>query len=749
MSRESVPTKGRHQMFSLSPRKFHSILILPALVSLLALIGAKVLVNNPPVANDDSYTWHRFGTIGPVLANDFDPDGDRMTASVVTSPSHGSLFGLDGNSFLYGLTDTTFVGTDSFTYRACDPLQACSNIATVTITVVNQAPIGNNDTYTVHGTTTIGPMLANDFDPDGDQISYDPLTFPTHGSLFGQTQPDKKSYTPNQAYVGPDSFTYKVCDSLNLCSAPVTVTINVVNQPPVAADDAYTIRGGGIIGPFLVNDYDSDGDNLNPAPDVLTFPLHGKLYGLEEPDKKSYSATPGFAGTDSFTYRIRDDFWACSAPATVTLTVLPNDGLENCGTGSCQSALGGMPPNDVGEPINVTNGNMYLQQTDYQLPGIGPAINITRTYNSISQRIGLFGKGWSTAFDESIQIYSSTFLRLYAPDGQATNFMRSIDSGPLAAVEGDFHGSLAQNGDGSFRVAFKDGSVHRFSSTGKLLSFTDRMGNQTSVAYDINSRVISITDLFGRVLTVTPDANGRVSAISDAVGNIANYTYGASNELLTVSYPDTSGYHFGYTTANGNLVLASVTDALGNVLESHTYDAQGRALTSERQGGVEHFRLSFVSATETDVTDALGHVTKYFFDKTKGRNVVTSVQGLCSCGSGSQMQSWTYDNQLNVVSHTNALGQIATYTYDASGNELSATGVLGTSSFTYNQFGEVLTATDAMNGVTTNTYDAAGNLLSVTDALNNTTTFTYDPPGELLTMTNALGKVTTLTWDTS
>ena len=202
--------------------------------------------------------------------------------------------------------------------------------------------------------------------------------------------------------------------------------------------------------------------------------------------------------------------------------------------------------------------------------------------------------------------------------------------------------------------------------------------------------------------------------------------------MLTVSYPDTSGYHFSYTTANSNLVLASVTDALGNVLESHTYDAQGRALTSERQGGVEHYNLSFVSDTETDVTDALAHVSKYFFDKTKGRNVVTSVQGLCSCGSGSQTQSWTYDSQLNVISHTNALGQIASYTYDASGNKLSATGVLGTSSFTYNQFGEVLTATNAMGGVTTNTFDAAGNLLSVGDALNNTTTFTYDTRGELL-----------------
>ena len=173
-------------------------------------------------------------------------------------------------------------------------------------------------------------------------------------------------------------------------------------------------------------------------------------------------------------------------------------------------------------------------------------------------------------------------MRWFSSDGQATNFIRPSGLGAFTPVEGDFHGSLIQNADGSYTLSFRDSSVHRFSSTGRLLSLVDPIGNQTSLAYDLNGRLISVTDPFGRVLTVTPDANGRVTAISDAFGNVANYTYGASSELMTVSYPDASGYHFSYTTANGNLVLASVTDALGNVLESHTYDAQGRALTSER-----------------------------------------------------------------------------------------------------------------------------------------------------------------------
>jgi YD repeat-containing protein len=448
----------------------------------------------------------------------------------------------------------------------------------------------------------------------------------------------------------------------------------------------------------------------------------------------------GYLGIDTFTYQICDGLGGCSN-ANVVLNVLANDGAENAGITACNKSVGG--------PVNVTNGNMYLQQADYVLPGIGPAINVDRTYNSVSQSIGLFGKGWSTVYDESIKVYNSTYVRWFRADGQATNFMRASGSGPFAAVEGDFFGSLTQAGDGSFTVTFADGSLHRFNSAGKLAALVDRNNNQTALTYSTASRLTSITDPFGRVLTATTNTNGRVTLLKDALANVATYTYGASNELLAVTYPDNSAFHFAYTTSNGNLVLGTVTDALGNIVETHLYDSAGRAVSSEKQGGVERYTLSFVSSTETDATDASGHVTRYFFDGSKGRNLVTSVEGLCSCGGGSQTQSWIYDGDLNVASHTNALGQTVSYTYDGNGNQLTGTSILGTSTFTYNQFSEVLTATDAMGGVTINTYDGSGKLLSVKDALDHTTNFTYDPRGQLLTMTNPLGKTTTLTWDTS
>ncbi len=540
-------------------------------------------------------------------------------------------------------------------------------------TSTNSPPVANPDSYTVHGSLVLN-LLANDSDPDGDTIIFDGLAIgPAHGVLT-PVGADQFRYIANSGFVGSDSFTYIIRDKF-YASSSATVTINAVNQAPVANPDSYAVHGSLLLSPLL-NDTDPDGDPF-VLDGLAVAPQHGVLVNVN-PDKYTYIANTGYVGL----YVIGDG--------------------ENDGTCSCHARIGG--------PVNVTNGNMYLQQGDYTLPGVGAAINITRTYNSNSQRIGLFGRGWSSEYDESVTAYDNNLARLNRQDGRAIYLGRSVGSaGSFAPLEGDFQGSLVQNGGTNFTVTTTDGSVRQFNSAGKLVSLSDRIGNQTTLAYDSGGKLTSVTDPFGRVLSFTTNTNGQVLSISDTMGTIATYTYGAANKLLSVTYADNSAFQFAY---DGNNRLTTVTNALGDVVESHTYDGQGRAITSERQGGVEHYSLNYVNATETDVTDALSHVTKY-----------------------------------TIVARTDALNHIVSYSYDANGNRLSETDSLGTATYTYNGLAEVLTATEKLNGVTTNTYDASGNLLTTTDALNNPTTFTYNARGQVLTATDARGKVTTLTYD--
>lgn len=139
--------------------------------------------NSPPVAVDDTYTLHGNGVIGPMLANDSDPDGDPMTISFLTYPAYGSLSNVGYGNYSYSRSSSTWTGTDSFLYKACDNQGACSSSAIVTINIVNQAPTAVGDAYTLHGYTQIGPFRANDSDPDGDALTYTLLTSPAQGTL--------------------------------------------------------------------------------------------------------------------------------------------------------------------------------------------------------------------------------------------------------------------------------------------------------------------------------------------------------------------------------------------------------------------------------------------------------------------------------------------------------------------------------------------------------------------------------------
>ena len=117
--------------------------------------------NRPPVAVDDACeaVWNQVLNVPAahgVLANDWDPDGDPLTAVPVDGPSHGTLvLGFDG-SFTY-VPDEGFIGIDQVTYVARDGRRD-SNLATVTIEVVTLPPVAVDDGYSVRagGTLTVG-----------------------------------------------------------------------------------------------------------------------------------------------------------------------------------------------------------------------------------------------------------------------------------------------------------------------------------------------------------------------------------------------------------------------------------------------------------------------------------------------------------------------------------------------------------------------------------------------------------------
>ena len=458
-------------MFSLSPRRFHSLLVLPAFLSVFLHAATKPADNQPPVANSDHYTVH--GTFGTpldfppygVLKNDNDPDGDQLTCvftRVDTSLGTALIFENGNAAFTaaYGKT-----GTVTVPYTVCDNHAACAG-STVTFDVVNQAPVAGADEYTVHGvfaTPNESPLtgvLKNDTDPEGDSLSCVEKRVDTAiGSAFIFANGKAQFVENNNGQTGDVSFTYTVCDNLGACSEG-NVSFHVVNQPPVATNDLYIVRGSEFDTPLetpngvLKNDSDAEGDAIHTF--FVRADFNQGVGFVFDNGKASFVRSANwltFSGDLSLQYTLCDSLGACSQ-GTVTFRLI-GDGQDD-GATSCNANIGG--------PINVTNGNMYLQQSDYSLPAVGPAINVTRTFNSNSQSTGIFGRGWSTSYDQSMVTYGNDLARFNQGDGRAIYFGRS-GAGAYTDLIGDFHAQIAQGA--GLTLALKDGSVEQFNIAGK------------------------------------------------------------------------------------------------------------------------------------------------------------------------------------------------------------------------------------------------------------------------------------------
>src|SRR5206468_33025 len=174
-----------------------------------------------------------------VLANDSDVEQDPLTAVLVAGPTKGTLTLNADGSFTY-TPNANANGADTFTYKANDGA-ADSNIVTAhtTISPINDSPVAGNDAYTMNEDSVLtagaaSGVLANDSDVDGDTLSAILVSGPSKGTLTLNAD-GSFSYTPSANVNGSDSFTYRASDgSLSSEVATVTITINAVQDPPVA-----------------------------------------------------------------------------------------------------------------------------------------------------------------------------------------------------------------------------------------------------------------------------------------------------------------------------------------------------------------------------------------------------------------------------------------------------------------------------------------------------------------------------------
>lgn len=270
-----------------------------------------------PVASDSSVSTAE-DVARAITLQAADVDGDTLTHTIVTGPSHGTLSGTaDGDATVTYTPAANYHGSDAFTFKVNDG-SSDSNTATVSITVtpVDDPPVATGSSVsTAEDTARNITLQASDI--DSTTLTYSIVVGPSKGTLSSVADGDATvRYTPAANYHGADSFTFRANDGTsNSNTATVSITVTPVNDAPVATNVAVEVAAGDSVTVTLAAS-DVDGDTL--AYSVVTGPSSGSV-GSVSGNSIVYTA-PSTAGSDSFTFRANDGS-TNSNTATVAVTI--------------------------------------------------------------------------------------------------------------------------------------------------------------------------------------------------------------------------------------------------------------------------------------------------------------------------------------------------------------------------------------------------------------------------------------------
>ena len=234
----------------------------------------------PEPSDDAAETREDESKVVDVLANDHDPDGDRLRVVSVTVPKHGAAAVVSGG--VRYTPSSNYHGRDEFRYAVSDPggLTATATVQ-MKVTPVNDPPEAVDDeAETLEDEPVLVDVLANDTDMDGDRLRVVSVTAPAHGTTTVVS--GRVRYAPAFDYHGTDRFNYTVSDPGGLMdTATVTLTVWPVNDAPEAVgvipDQALEEGGEPLaldVAPYFT---DVDGDALtytaessNPTATLVT-----------------------------------------------------------------------------------------------------------------------------------------------------------------------------------------------------------------------------------------------------------------------------------------------------------------------------------------------------------------------------------------------------------------------------------------------------------------------------------------------
>jgi len=338
----------------------------------------------------------------------------------------------------------------------------------------------------------------------------------------------------------------------------------------------------------------------------------------------------------------------------------------------CQKDEG---PKTVPHPVRLWDGSMTYNERD-PLPSDDLPLFV-REYDTLNTQDGLFGVGWHSVFDAGLVHFmdgSVDTVTIRTEGERRAAFIKvggiwtqswPLGIGAAATLTSDANGwRYREGGSPLVRIYRTDGRFGGFedlASSKKVLIDYDASGHPL--------RVYAVDGTWSCSIAMSGNHVGSI-AVDGQPDLVWQYEYSASL-LRSVALTGTSSPWRTYDYNAG--LLAAVRDAAGALIESHTYDAQGRAIDSMGGNTTDITSIAYgmpgtlPDSTITSVTYATGEVTSFEQRYIQGRQQTTAIVGGCgSCGS--RNMTYAIDPTTGrVTRNQDARGYISSFAYDASG----------------------------------------------------------------------------------
>ncbi|MEL7076882.1 MAG: tandem-95 repeat protein [Cyanobacteria bacterium J06582_2] len=254
-----------------------------------------------------------------------DSDTGEVLSLVEISNSYNGTAVINADGNIEFTPDANFNGKASFDYTVTNGTDTSTRFADVVVNSVNDILIVNNDVATADEDTSItllaSDLFDNDVNDDREESRISGITNLVGGTAFVDSDGNIE-LTPDSNFNGIASFDYTVTDGVDNETASVEVTVNPVNDAPIASNDTATAIDEDtsftiLATELLSNDSDVEGDSLsiievNSSDGTAVINTEGNI---------EFTPAPNFNGTAKFNYIVTDSI--DNSTASVDVVVNP------------------------------------------------------------------------------------------------------------------------------------------------------------------------------------------------------------------------------------------------------------------------------------------------------------------------------------------------------------------------------------------------------------------------------------------